>query len=306
MGEDPAALSPLLASQPSPDRPAATRRDAGGRLSQLAQAKPLRAQGRARRADLRADDREGKGRRRRGGDRPADGATPVAPFKLTAVFDVSQTDPLPDTEPAALEPPSRPIAGDSHRELLPRLEALAGELHYAVEYRDLGEKRCDGWCDSGRRLIVVGSHLAENAQVRVLVHELAHALGIGYEEFGRERAEVLVDCATYLVLQTVGLDVSGESVPYVADWGEDGALEAVQAFAGRIDAVARRIEDALADDRGRQYSRTRDTWRRQVGEGVSAGGYKLRTACKRGFDLAVGDALVPLVSTSHRIVGFEP
>ncbi len=67
-------------------------------------------------------------------------------------------------------------------------------------------------------------------------------------EFGRERAEVLVDCATYLVLETVGLDVSGESVPYVADWGEDGALEAAQAFAGRIDAVARRIEDALADE----------------------------------------------------------
>jgi hypothetical protein len=35
----------------------------------------------------------------------------------------------------------------------------------------------------------------------------------------------------------------------VAAWGENGALEAVQAFAGRIDEVARRIEDALADER---------------------------------------------------------
>ena len=91
--------------------------------------------------------------------------------------------------------------------------------------------------------------MAANAQLRVLVHELAHALGIGYEEFGRERAEVLVDCATFCVLQTVGLDVAGDSVPYVAAWGEDGALEAVRTFAGRIDEVAKRIEDALADER---------------------------------------------------------
>ncbi len=38
-------------------------------------------------------------------------------FRLAAVFDVAQTEPLPDAEPIALEPPSRPITGDSHREL---------------------------------------------------------------------------------------------------------------------------------------------------------------------------------------------
>lgn len=169
-------------------------------------------------------------------------------FKSVAVFDVAQTEPLPDSEPVPLEPPSRPIAGDSHAELLPRLEALAAELGYSVDFRDLANAGCGGWCDAGERRIVVGSELAANAQVRVLVHELAHALGIGYEEFGRERAEVLVDCATYCVLQAAGLDTAGESVPYVGGWGEAGALEAVRAFAGRIDEVARRIEDALYRD----------------------------------------------------------
>jgi hypothetical protein len=170
-------------------------------------------------------------------------------FKVASVFDVSQTDPLPDTEPVPLEPPSQPIEGDSHSELLPRLEDLATELAFDVEFRDLAALACEGWCDAEEKRIVVSSHLVANAQLRVLVHELAHALGIGYEEFGRERAEVLVDCATFCVLQTVGLDVAGESVPYVAGWGEDGALEAVRSFAGRIDEVAKRIEDALAGDR---------------------------------------------------------
>jgi hypothetical protein len=36
-----------------------------------------------------------------------------------------------------------------------------------------------------------------------------------------------VDTATYVAAASVGLDVSGESMPYVAGWGEDGALEAV-------------------------------------------------------------------------------
>jgi hypothetical protein len=36
-----------------------------------------------------------------------------------------------------------------------------------------------------------------------------------------------------------------ESVPYVAGWGEDGALEAVSEFAETIDTIARRIEDAV-------------------------------------------------------------
>jgi hypothetical protein len=43
------------------------------------------------------------------------------------------------------------------------------------------------------------------------------------------------------------LDVSGETVPSVAGWGEDRALEAVTDFAKTIDELARRIESALQE-----------------------------------------------------------
>jgi hypothetical protein len=56
---------------------------------------------------------------------------------------------------------------------------------------------------------------------------------------------VLVDCVTYIVCSSVGLDVGGESIPYVAGWGEDGALDAIREYAETIDATARFIEDAL-------------------------------------------------------------
>ena len=48
------------------------------------------------------------------------------------------------------------------------------------------------------------------------------------------------------MLGYVGLDVGGESIPYIAGWGEDGALDAIREYAATIDTVARRIEGALA------------------------------------------------------------
>jgi N-terminal domain of anti-restriction factor ArdC len=166
-------------------------------------------------------------------------------FKTVAVWDVSMTEPLPGKTPVPLESPSQPIAGDSHRHLIPPLIAHAGELGYTVEIRGLPDGAPRGWCDPKRRQIVVATG-PTNSQLRTLTHEIAHAHGIGHADYGRDQAEVLVDCVTYCVLGSVGLDVGGESIPYVAGWGEDGALDAIRQYAATIDAIARRMEDALA------------------------------------------------------------
>jgi hypothetical protein len=181
-------------------------------------------------------------------DRPADDDADQSTrtvFRAVPVFDVSQTDPLPGKEPVPLDSPAQPISGDSHAHLVGPLEALAAELGYTVARMPL-DGSADGWCDATKREIVVNSQLATNAQVRILVHEIAHGLGVGYRDYGRQRAEVLVDTVTYIVCGSVGLDISGSSVPYVAGWGEDGALEAIRGYAETIDTIARRIEDGLA------------------------------------------------------------
>ena len=144
-----------------------------------------------------------------------------------------------------LAPPAEPITGNSQHHLIAPLIAHAAELGYTVEIRELPDGGPGGWCDSKHKLIVVGSGPA-NSQVRTLTHELAHAHGLGYAELGRGRCEVLVDCVTYCVLGSVGLDVGGESIPYGAGWGEDGELDAIRKYAATIDTIARRIEDALA------------------------------------------------------------
>ena len=87
-----------------------------------------------------------------------------------------------------------------------------------------------------------------NGQVRVLVHEIVHALGVNYQTHTRPQAEVIVDTATLIILSGAGLDTSGETIPYVAGWGENGALDAVTEHAELIDRLARTVEMAIATD----------------------------------------------------------
>jgi hypothetical protein len=76
----------------------------------------------------------------------------------------------------------------------------------------------EGWCDSERHEIVVSDELALNARARVLVHELAHALGVGYVEFGHRRAEVIVDAVIFRFTRAVCGFGAGRRVPGQRGW----------------------------------------------------------------------------------------
>src|SRR5205085_1899203 len=119
-----------------------------------------------------------------------------------------------DGEPLP-EPPTVPITGDELAEHLPSLEAFAGELGCTVSFEAIGGGAL-GYHDPRTHKIAVESTLAGNAKVRVLVHELAHALGVGYTDYPRDVAEVVVESVALIVCGTLGLDTSGESIPYLA------------------------------------------------------------------------------------------
>ena len=177
---------------------------------------------------------------RQGNPRKPTGAPSSAPSRCSTSLKPTRC----PARAGTARPPEQPVDGDSHAHLLESLIALAGELGYTVSREPL-RGSADGWCDARSKRIVVSTLLPANGQVRVLVHEIAHALGIGYRDHGREQAEVLVDTVTCIVCGSVGLDISGSSVPYIAGWGENGKLDAIRAYAETIDAVARRIEAAL-------------------------------------------------------------
>lgn len=185
-------------------------------------------------------------RYRRRNEEQTDGDEPqeqLVGFKLAAVFDVSQTDPLPGVEPAPLDPPGQPVSGDSHADLLAPLEQHAASLGFAVAYEPLDGRA--GYCSSREKRIVVDEGLPANGKVATLVHELAHAHGIDYQRFSRAEAELIVESVACIVCGSVGLDTSGESVPYLAGWNPEQAAERIQLLTGTIDEIARRIERAL-------------------------------------------------------------
>jgi antirestriction protein ArdC len=161
-------------------------------------------------------------------------------FRSVSVFDVAQTDgeDLP-------EAPREPIEGDSHAAYVGRLERFARvELGFTVEYEPLTE--VGGYCSAKSKRIVVSTNVGcPNRHVRVLVHEIAHALGVSCVEYGRDDAEVIVETAAYIVCGAIGLDTSGESVPYVAGWGEESNLDAIRKHAATVDELARKIESAV-------------------------------------------------------------
>ena len=167
-------------------------------------------------------------------------------FRAVPVFDRAQVTAGKDA--AALEPPVEPLSGDSHEHLLEPLERFAGSLGFTVSFETI-DGPAGGWCDYKRKRIIVDADQPANARVRVLIHEIAHAIGVDYQQYSRAQAEVIVDTVSFVVGLSVHLDLGGETIPYVAGWGEDGALEAVTEFAATIDRMARQIEQALDADR---------------------------------------------------------
>jgi hypothetical protein len=164
-------------------------------------------------------------------------------FRTSFVFELSQTEALPGVEQKTLEQPCEPLNGSSHEHLLAPLQAFAESLGYSVSFAAIaGASR--GWCDTERRQMTIDDRSPANAQVRTLIHECVHALGVDYRRYPKDCAEVIADTITFVASASVGLAVDGESVPYVASWGQDGALAAVTECARTIDALARRIEDA--------------------------------------------------------------
>jgi antirestriction protein ArdC len=96
----------------------------------------------------------------------------------------------------------------------------------------------------------VGPDFSANAQVSVLVHELAHALvRIDRREddpkLGYAAEEVVVESVAWSVCGVLGLDSSGSAVPYVAGWAEHIDGDPIEAYAELIDRLARRVEEVV-------------------------------------------------------------
>jgi antirestriction protein ArdC len=177
-------------------------------------------------------------------------------FRLVPVFDASQIAPLPEFpgEPAPLESPHEPIAGDGLADRRPPLIEFADSFELEVSVEQIPGAASGHHEPATGRIVVedVGERFSPNAQVSVLVHELAHALvRIDRREddpkLDYAAEEVVVESVAYSVCASLGLDSSGSSVPYVAGWAEGVEGDPIEAYAELIDRLARRIEAVVCE-----------------------------------------------------------
>jgi antirestriction protein ArdC len=172
-------------------------------------------------------------------------------FRLVPVFDASQVAPLPEFpgEPLPLELPHEPITGDGLTDRVPALVEFADSLELEVAIEPVPGAASGYHEPATGRIVVedVGRAFSANAQVSVLVRELAHALvRIDRREedpkLDYAAEEVVVESVAYSVCASLGLDSSGSAVPYVAGWAERAEGDPIEAYAELIDRLARRIE----------------------------------------------------------------
>ncbi|MGA8746432.1 MAG: ArdC-like ssDNA-binding domain-containing protein [Solirubrobacterales bacterium] len=179
---------------------------------------------------------------------------PPTYFKLVAVFDRSQVDPLPDFPggPIELEPPSEPTGGDGLAQLFDPLVEFGCSLGLAVEVEPV-PGAAQGYLEPATDRLVIdvrSDSFSANAQVQTLVHELAHALvrrdrqpkdpKLPYAE-----EEVVAESVAFAVCDSLGLDTSGASIPYIAGWGERSDDEPIERYAALIDRLAHRLEEVV-------------------------------------------------------------
>jgi antirestriction protein ArdC len=188
----------------------------------------------------------------RAGANPED--KPRTHFRLVAVFDRSQVDPLPEHPggPVPLDPPTEPVSGDGLAHLFAPLAAFARDLGLTVSVEPVPGAAAGYHEPAAERIVVdvVGERFSPNAQLQTLVHELAHALvrldrrdedpKLPYAE-----EEVVVESVAHTVCGALGLDTSDASIPYIAGWGERTEGEPIERYAALIDRLASRLEDAV-------------------------------------------------------------
>ncbi|TCN30661.1 hypothetical protein EV644_13143 [Kribbella orskensis] len=142
-------------------------------------------------------------------------------FKVTSVFDISQT----VGEPLARPPVPEAVIGSAPSGLW---DALAREVEadgFELSVGPTGDPTVEGYTDHLNRQIVIGDHLDGVTAVARLAHEVAHMRMHSPEEVAaagsimcRGAREVEAESVAYVLLTRHGMTMEGASFPYIAGW----------------------------------------------------------------------------------------
>jgi hypothetical protein len=169
-------------------------------------------------------------------------------FRLAPAYAASQVVSFEDGTPPPGPPPCAPITGDELGERWIDALTVAADALSGAEVQFKTGIPHKGWFDKQANEIVIDADQSLNEQLATLVHELAHAMGVNYDSYGRESAEMVAESVCVVVCDALGLDTAMRSIPYVAGWGQDSAVERAKQLVSDVADIAGRIESELGLD----------------------------------------------------------
>jgi hypothetical protein len=148
-----------------------------------------------------------------GGD-PAESSDVLKGFKVSYVFDVSQTDGAPLCEPLTPEL----LVGPGLPEVSKFLSAQLEMRGYSLSMANL--VGMNGLTDVVRRRVEIARGLDERQALKTLCHEFGHVLMHETGVSDRSIAEVEAETFSFLVLGLLGMNSGAYSFPYIARWAD--------------------------------------------------------------------------------------
>jgi len=178
--------------------------------------------------------------------------TTIPSFKITTVFDVSQTDgePLPQIGVSELTG-----SVDRYKDFFAALEKTSN-VPIVFEAVTGGAK---GYYNQEEKRIVINESMSELQNLKTLIHEIAHSrlhdidknAPVTEPRPDRRTREVEAESIAYTVCQHYGLDTSDYSFGYVATWSGDKQLDTLKASLDIIrkeaDAIISEVDKHFAE-----------------------------------------------------------
>lgn len=168
-------------------------------------------------------------------------------FRITTVFDVSQTDgePLPELATPEL------MGSVENYEIF--MQAIRDISPVPIRFDEI-ESGAKGFYSSIDKEIVIQNGMSESQTMKTGIHEVTHAKLHDrdvMEEMGEKKdkltREVEAESVAYTVCQYFGLDTSEYSFPYIAGWSSDRDMKELRSSMDTIRRVSGEFIDQMIE-----------------------------------------------------------
>ena len=161
-------------------------------------------------------------------------------YKAASVFDISQTDQIPDRQPVQIGIDELEGDIDNYRTIITKLEALSPvPVKYTLELKH----PCNGCYNDSDKTIKIRDGMSPRQTIKTLIHEIAHASvhTSVHENKDQQTKETEAESIAFIVAQSLGIDTSDYSFPYISIWARDEHSEILKSSMLLIQQTANKI-----------------------------------------------------------------